>query len=77
MEAAQVYTADALIVLASIMHSSDSDAARVAAADKLLDRGHGKPKQPIDATITDERMVVRAPEQPADAADWAGKHGPH
>ncbi len=28
-------------------------------------------------TITDERMVVRAPEQSADAAEWAGKHGPH
>jgi phage terminase small subunit len=28
-------------------------------------------------TLTDDRMVVRAPEQPADAADWAGKHGPH
>lgn len=75
--AAQKYTASALTTLASIMRSSESDAARVAAIKEILDRGHGKPKQIIDATITDERMVVRAPEQPADTADWSSKFGPH
>lgn len=28
-------------------------------------------------TVITERMVVRAPEKPADTADWVGKHGPH
>jgi hypothetical protein len=44
--AAQKYTTEALDVLASIMRMSDGDAARVAAAKELLDRGHGKPAQP-------------------------------
>ena len=37
--AAQKYTTDALETLASIMAKSESDAARVAAANALLDRG--------------------------------------
>ena len=45
--AAQKYTAEALETLASIMRSQQApEAARVAAADKLLDRGHGKAPQP-------------------------------
>lgn len=45
--AAQKYTPDALKTLASIMKASESDAARVAAAKELLDRGHGKAPQAI------------------------------
>lgn len=41
------YTAEALRTLAEIMKSSESDAARVAAAKELLDRGHGKSAQPV------------------------------
>jgi hypothetical protein len=44
--AAQQYTAPALKTLAGIMRKSESDAARVAAAKELLDRGHGKSPQP-------------------------------
>lgn len=44
--AAQKYTASALKTLSSIMTASESDAARVAAAKELLDRGHGKSPQP-------------------------------
>ncbi len=44
-EAARVYTVEALETLASVMRKSESDQARVLAADKLLDRGHGKAKQ--------------------------------
>lgn len=46
MEAARVYTADALKTLANVMMTGESEAARVAAADKLLDRGHGRAPQP-------------------------------
>jgi hypothetical protein len=46
MEAAKVYTTEALETLAHVMRTGDSEAARVAAADKLLDRGHGKAPQP-------------------------------
>lgn len=46
--AAQVYTAEAVEVLATIMRDSDSDAAKVAAVRELLDRAHGKPRQSVD-----------------------------
>jgi len=65
-EAAQAFTDDALKVLAEIMKGGESEAARVAAANSILDRGHGKPKQALDveanvkATITRiERQIVR------------------
>ena len=47
-EAAQQFTDAALNVLASIMRESESDAARVAAANSILDRGHGKPRQSVE-----------------------------
>lgn len=76
MAAAQVYTAEALGTLAKIMRSSDGDAARVAACKEILDRGHGKPKQTIDATVEDRRMV-EAPQPAKDAGEWISAHGPH
>lgn len=46
MAAAQEYTQEALDTFAAIMKGGESEAARVAAADKILDRGHGKAPQP-------------------------------
>jgi hypothetical protein len=43
--AAQQYTTQAIDALAHVMLHGESEAARVAAADKLLDRGHGKANQ--------------------------------
>src|SRR5574343_278303 len=58
---ARKHTEKALNVLAGIMNEKDAPpAARVAAANSLLDRGWGKAMQPIEATIDDKR----------DAADW-------
>ena len=43
------YTAQALEALASIMNDVEqSAAARVAAANSLLDRAHGKPRQELE-----------------------------
>jgi hypothetical protein len=51
-EAALVYTSDALETLATIMRDpEESAAARVAAAKELLDRAHGKSRQPVDAEL--------------------------
>lgn len=50
-EAAQQYTEQALAVLVEVMTTGDSAAARVAAANAVLDRGHGKPKQSLDAIV--------------------------
>lgn len=47
-EAAQAFTNDALNVLASIMREGESEAARVAAANSILDRAHGRPRQAVD-----------------------------
>lgn len=52
-EAAQEYTQEALEVLAEVMRRGDSAAARVAAANSILDRGHGKPKQSVEASGPD------------------------
>jgi hypothetical protein len=46
--AAQAYTEDALATLAQIMKAGESEAARVAAANSILDRGFGKPRQSVD-----------------------------
>lgn len=58
--AAQEYTQDALEVLAQIMKAGESETARVAAANSLLDRGHGKPKQSmeVDATVTTHEAAL-------------------
>lgn len=50
-ELAQQYTAEALTTLAAIMREGNNEQARIAAAKELLDRGHGKSTQPIDATL--------------------------
>jgi hypothetical protein len=48
MSLAQPYSARAVEVLVHLMEHSKSDTARVMAADKLLDRGHGKPTQALN-----------------------------
>jgi hypothetical protein len=57
--AAQAFTDDALSTLAQIMREGESEAARVAAANSILDRGHGKPKQAIDV---DGNLHIKAVE---------------
>jgi len=49
---AQRYTRRALRTLATIMEQGSSEQARIAAADKLLDRAHGKPKAESEMPIT-------------------------
>jgi hypothetical protein len=50
-ELAQDYTADAIAALAKIMTKGKQEASIVAAANSLLDRGHGKPKQNIEGEL--------------------------
>lgn len=57
-EAAQAFTADAISTLAEIMRSVEHPAAaRVSAANALLDRGHGKPKQPLTGGDEDDGPI--------------------
>jgi hypothetical protein len=56
-EIAQQYTEDALQVLQDVMKNGDSDAARVAAAREMLDRGYGKPKTTNEHTGPDGAAI--------------------
>lgn len=47
-EAAQEYSEQALRVLVQVATAGESEAARVAAANAILDRAHGKPRQSVD-----------------------------
>ncbi len=46
-KAAQEHTEAAIKVLVEVAENGESEAARVSAANALLDRGHGKPTQAI------------------------------
>ena len=50
-EYAQQFTTDAIDGLSQIARTSTSDAARVAAWNSILDRGHGKPIQGVDVEV--------------------------
>lgn len=73
---ARVHTDTAIKTLAGIMQQGDAPpAARVAAAQALLDRGWGKATQFIEAETT-VRYVARVPEKKADAKAWQEQHSP-
>lgn len=51
-ELARKHTADALKVLVEVAKKSESDSARVAAANAILDRGYGKARQAVEHSGT-------------------------
>lgn len=59
-DAAQLKAEDALAVLVEIMQDTTAPAAaRISAANAVLDRAHGKPRQEIDSTVqTNNAQVV-------------------
>lgn len=68
------HTPEALSTLASIMKASDSDAARVAAANSLLDRAWGRPKQDGDQTHMHAHVFMAMPPVARDAQEWLENH---
>lgn len=70
-DAAQEYSEKALKALVGVMTSSDSDAARVAAANAILDRAHGKPAQALKVGGDEDGVpietVMRWASTPAEA----------
>lgn len=81
-ELAQQHTALALKVLVDIAQKSDSDAARVTAANSILDRGYGKPAQSVEHTgkgggpmelalLTDDQLAAIATGRGPRAAEKA------
>ena len=53
---AKDHAEQALQVLVNIALSGESEAARVSAANAILDRGYGKPMQGVDHTSSDGSM---------------------
>jgi hypothetical protein len=45
---ARAHTEEAINCLVGVMRNSTNDGAKVSAAEKLMDRGWGKPAQPIE-----------------------------
>jgi hypothetical protein len=75
-EAAREFTDDALKTLAEICKEGQSESARVAAANCLLDRGYGKPTQQVETgspgdfdRMTDEELVESILEQTKELAE--------
>ena len=57
--AAQEYSDQALQVLVNVATAGESEAARVAAANAILDRAHGKPTQAVDVDAKIAATVKR------------------
>ena len=67
-EAAQAYTEMALGVLVEVAESQESPpAARVAAANALLDRAHGKPTQALTGEVQVSLTDLLTPSPDPDA----------
>ena len=67
-ELAKAYTHDALLTLVDVAKNGRSDAARVSAANALLDRGYGKPavKEEIEAIDLPPVVIqIKAPDDDA------------
>jgi hypothetical protein len=69
-EIASAYTAEAVAVLATIMRSGESEAARVSAAREILDRSHGKPRQGLEFSGVATALSIQPvfPVDPIEAA---------
>lgn len=57
-ELAREHTGTALQVLVQVAKASESDAARVSAANAILDRGYGKPAQHTELTGKDGKDLI-------------------
>ena len=57
-ELAKAHTHDALLTLVDVAKNGRSDAARVSAANALLDRGYGKPPVEKEIATNDSLPVV-------------------
>ena len=65
-EVAQLYTLEAIEVLAGLMRDPTAPhAARVSAASALLDRGHGRPRQELEHSGPDGKELAPAETDPS------------
>jgi hypothetical protein len=69
-EVAKEYTPVAMKTLAEICEKGESEAARVAAANALLDRGHGKPTSVVVADVTQRPGQTVHSEPVSETVKW-------
>lgn len=62
--------------LHSIALTGENETVQVSAADKLLDRIDGKPKQTQEIQANVASYVVRAPADPSSEDEWLAQHKP-
>ena len=75
-ELARAHTGEAIETLVSIMtNPKGAPAARVSAANALLDRGYGKPPQHITGEVA-ASYVARLPEPAKSAEEWIASLSP-
>lgn len=74
---ARAHTERAIQVLQGIMDQPDSPhAARVAAANSLLDRGWGKPMQSVEVADVTKNYVARMPAKTPSMTEWEARYAP-
>lgn len=72
-ELARSHTPLAMQTLADVAQKSESDAARVSAAQAILDRGYGKPRQAVEhAGDPENPILVDVPD--GNLARWIALH---
>ena len=75
-ELARAHTAAALNTLVEVIGNEKAPAAaRVAAANSILDRGYGRPEAKVEASIS-RHAVIRSPEPCASVEEWQAKYCP-
>lgn len=60
----------------ALVTALDNPRERVPAAVALLDRGWGRPSQPVEGDMLRETWVVRAPPEVETASDWFRRYAP-
>jgi hypothetical protein len=68
------HTPEALSTLVSVMTKGESERARVAAANSLLDRAYGRPKQDGDTQHLHAHVFMAMPPVARDAQEWLENH---
>lgn len=56
---AKQYAPEALEVLAEVMRNGESESARIAAANSIIDRGYGKPVQAVVGADDDDAAPLK------------------
>lgn len=60
-ELAALHTEDCIAVLVELRDHAEAEQVRLAAANALLDRGHGRPRQEVDGNDDNQVSIIISP----------------